>query len=216
MSPSCPERSRGVSTAFLPRAKPRGTPGRAVAVSPLFVAFLPRAKPRGTPGRAVAVSPLFVAFLPRAKPRGTPNRPLTPLSTAFTQTHRGVGDLPSLFLATRLPRSSEGPLATRHSPLSSPLCFHTLANSLSLSKKSTPLQSSKSTLFRKNTRGWGIPKLQIRECRFKTGGPTSPHYRRRRLCQASAAHRRPAAAARGLQRSPASEAARWLPLTMAR
>jgi hypothetical protein len=39
ISPSCPEGNRGVSTAFLPRAKPSGTPNRAV--SPLFVAFAP-------------------------------------------------------------------------------------------------------------------------------------------------------------------------------
>src|SRR6266404_649942 len=51
------------------------------AVSPLSTAFLPRAKPRGTP--ASTVSPLSTAF--------TPNRPLTPLSTAFTQTDRGGG-----------------------------------------------------------------------------------------------------------------------------
>ena len=38
-SPSCPERSRGVSTAFLSGAKPRGTPTRAV--SPFPVAFTP-------------------------------------------------------------------------------------------------------------------------------------------------------------------------------
>jgi hypothetical protein len=60
LSPSCPERSRGVSTAFLPRAKPRG-----YAESP--------------------VSPFVVAF--------TPNRSLTPLSTAFTQSHRVWGCL---------------------------------------------------------------------------------------------------------------------------
>ena len=51
-------------------------------VSPLSTAFLPRAKPRGAP--ASTVSPLSTAF--------TPNRPLTPLSTAFTQTDRGGGD----------------------------------------------------------------------------------------------------------------------------
>ena len=46
LSPSCPERSRGVSTAFLRRAKPRGTTNRSL--TPLSAAFLPRAKPRGT------------------------------------------------------------------------------------------------------------------------------------------------------------------------
>ena len=39
------------------------------------------------------------------------------------------------------------------SPL--PFCFHTLADSLSSPKKSTPLQSSKSSLFSENTRGMG-------------------------------------------------------------
>ena len=53
------------------------------AVSPLSTAFLPRAKPSGTPTRAV--SPLSTAF--------TPNRSLTHLSTAFTQSDRGVGYL---------------------------------------------------------------------------------------------------------------------------
>ena len=38
-SPSCPERSRWVSTAFLPRAKSSGAPNRPV--SPLVVAFAP-------------------------------------------------------------------------------------------------------------------------------------------------------------------------------
>jgi hypothetical protein len=66
-----------LSTAFLPRAKPRGTPSSTV--SPLSTAFLPRVKPRGTP--TSTLSPLATAF--------TPNRPLTPLSTAFTQKHRG-------------------------------------------------------------------------------------------------------------------------------
>src|ERR1700688_699873 len=79
------------------------------ATSSLSAAFLPRAKPRGTPNRAV--SPFFVVF--------TPNRSLTPLSTAFTQTHRDVGAAFAL---------------SRHSSLATSLalCFHTIANSLSL------------------------------------------------------------------------------------
>jgi hypothetical protein len=56
-------------------------PNSPRALSPLSTAFLSRARSRRTPIRAV--SPLFVVF--------TPNPSLTPLSTAFTQTHRGVG-----------------------------------------------------------------------------------------------------------------------------
>jgi hypothetical protein len=55
----------------------------------------------------------------------------------------------------RVPAARFTLLATHHSPL--PLYFHQLAASSSLSKKSTPLQSSKSSLFCQNTRGGGIP-----------------------------------------------------------
>jgi len=78
----------------LPSAQP-SFPPLSIAVSPscpersrgVSTAFLPQAKPKGTPDHAV--SPLFVAF--------TPNRPLTPLSTAFTQSHRG-GRYPRVYL----------------------------------------------------------------------------------------------------------------------
>ena len=69
------------------------------SLSPLLNLFPP--SPR-------ALSPLSTAFLPRARSRGTPNRSLTPLSAAFTQTHRGVRGRLRSFLATRLPRSSRG------------------------------------------------------------------------------------------------------------
>ena len=120
MSPSCPERSRGVSTAFLPRAKPRGTPGRAVAVSPLFV-----------------------AFLPRAKPRGTPNRPLTPLSTAFTQTHRRVGAAFAL--------SRHSPLATVLAPLFSYSCRLFVVR-----KKLNPFAIKQIHTLSTKHPGWGV------------------------------------------------------------
>jgi hypothetical protein len=114
VSPSCPERSRGVSTAFLPRAKRRGTPTRAV-------------------------SPLFVAF--------APNCPLTPLSTAFTQTHPGC---------------SRG--TSHRSRLTCHVCKSNLLRSLRtlyLSCRSfsgsRPLFSIACVLFDKNTRGMGTP-----------------------------------------------------------
>jgi hypothetical protein len=94
----------------LPSAQPTFPPSSR-AVTPLSTAFLPRAKPRSTP--ICAASPLSAAF--------TPNRPLTPLSTAFTPTHRRVGGCLRSF----------PPLVTRHSPLSSPLCFHILTNCFS-------------------------------------------------------------------------------------
>jgi hypothetical protein len=69
------------------------------------------------------------------------------------------------------PRSLCSPLVTRHSPL--PLYFHQLAVSLSLPKKSTPLQSSKSSLFFENAGVGGgipIPSLDSRRESTKTPG----------------------------------------------
>ena len=57
-----------------------------------------------------AASPLSTAF--------TPNRPLTPLSTAFTQTHRGVG-------------GHESPITAHLSRFLPALCFHALTNCFS-------------------------------------------------------------------------------------
>src|SRR5579859_4056509 len=41
------------------------------------------------------------------------------------------------------------------------LSIHAITNSLSLSKTSTPLESSKSTLLRKNTGGGGTRKIRL-------------------------------------------------------
>src|SRR5438876_5399733 len=41
------------------------------------------------------------------------------------------------------------------------LSLYTVAHSFALSKKSTVLFSSNSALFRKNTRGWGVPLLGV-------------------------------------------------------
>jgi hypothetical protein len=80
----------------------RHEPRTAHFRSPFFSHPLPSAQ-SSFPSSSRAASPSSTALLPRAKPRGT-------------QRHRGVGGRPSLFLVTRLPRSSEGSLASRHFP----------------------------------------------------------------------------------------------------
>jgi hypothetical protein len=88
-------------------------------------------------------------------PRRLPSLPAThqPLSSPF------------VFITLRMlfpPNRISGPIATTHSlpsvssvPLWQGTPFHQLAASLFLPKKSTPLQSSKSSLFCQNTRGMG-------------------------------------------------------------
>jgi hypothetical protein len=108
------------------------------------------------------VSPFILPFPrnPMCIRKGRVVFPRYPLLT----THQPLSS-PFVFITLRMlfpPARISGPIATTHSlpsvssvpPWQIP-SFHQLADSLSLPKKSTPLQSSKSSLFCQNTRGMG-------------------------------------------------------------
>ncbi len=83
-----------------------------------------------TSSRPAPPRPLRFTLAPSYAPRGV-SIPFDLTQLRIPPVTMGVW-VPPAFLATRLPRVRvcEGPLATHHSPL--PLCFHPLADSLSL------------------------------------------------------------------------------------
>ncbi len=107
------------------------------------------------------VSPFILPFPcnPMCIRKGRVVFPRYPLLT----THQPLSS-PFVFITLRMlfpPARISGPIATHSLPSVSSVppwqipSFHQLADSLSLPKKSTPLQSSKSSLFCQNTRGMG-------------------------------------------------------------
>src|SRR5260370_28412022 len=87
----------------------------------------------------------------------------------FTGMQMDHGNHQKLAKATKLPHRLVSPSGVPQDratsvPLWQITSFQQLADSLSFSKKSTPLQSSKSSLFLQNTRG-GVSPTQLRDIR---------------------------------------------------